>query len=200
MTSSTLSLLDQTELIQLSTEASTTGEAGAAIAYLKEAVSRPDATGAAHYLLGAEYAQIKLYDRAVSEMEAGLALDPTLSIARLQLGLLWLTSGVADRALQVFAPLSELSENDPLRYFGEGLCALIGDKFDDTVRLLQAGMALNETNAPLNGDMQKIIDEITLLRTNAGQDVAVLPVEDPAVGAEDTHHVLLSAYTGNTSH
>lgn len=199
MTLTTLSLLDQTELLQLSTEASANGESGQAIAYLKEAVSRQDASATVHYLLGAEYAQIKLYDRAVGEMESALALDPTLSIARLQLGLLWLTSGAGDRAAQVFGALDELPDSDPLRHFGAGLCALIKDQFDDTVRLLEAGIALNSTNPALNGDMRKIIDAIARVRETA-QPAGTGAAIEPAGAVEETHHVLLSAYTGNTSH
>ena len=194
MTSSTLALLDQTELLQLALEAGNSGDSGAAIAYLKEAVSRTDSTASAHFLLGSEYAQIKLYDRAVNEMEAALALDPTLSIARFQLGLLWLTSGANERALQVLAPLTELAESEPLHLFGKGLCAFLAGEFDDTRRLLEAGIACNQANAPLNGDMRRFLDE--LARLSAAEQDAPAPAE----AVEDIHHVLLSAYTGNTSH
>lgn len=195
MIASPLSLLDQTELLRLALEANRSGADGNAMAYLKEAVSRPDATGSAHFLLGAEYAQIKLYDRAVNEMEAALALDPGLSIARLQLGLLWLTSGAAERSQQVLAPLSDLAESDPLRLFGEGLCALIRDEFDETVRLLEQGIARNRDNDALNGDMRRLLDELALAR-KAGQ--AEAPPQPAAT--EEFPHLLLSAYTGKTSH
>jgi tetratricopeptide (TPR) repeat protein len=194
MIPSTLSLLDQAELLQLAIDSNNSGAAGAAIAYLKEAVSRTDATANAHFLLGAEYAQIKLYDRAVGEMEAALALDPGLSIARLQLGLLWLTSGAVERAVQVLAPLSELGEEEPLRLFAEGLCALVRDEFDNTVRLLESGIAHNQVNDALNTDMRRLLDELAPLRAAAGQGAP-----EPA-DAEDIPHLLLSAYTGNTNH
>lgn len=198
MTTSTLALLDQTELLQLATTASAAGDSGAAMGYLKEAVSRPDANGIVHFMLGAEYAEIKLYDRAVAEMEAALALDPALSIARLQLGLLWLTGGVADRAETVLSPLAELPDTDALRHFGAGLCALMKDQFDETVQRLERGIALNTTNAPLNGNMQMILDDVKRLLAGAP---AVEPVKVEEVAPEaDAQHVLLSAYTGNTSH
>lgn len=188
MTTTVLSMLDQAELMQLAQTAGAGDDAGAAIAYLKEAVSRSDATAFAHFLLGAEYAQIKMYDRAVEEMEAAVALDPALSIARLQLGLLWLTSGVAERALGVLAPLEELGASDPMRAFAAGLRCLIGDQFDAAIAHLEEGIVLNTANAALNGDMQQLIDGI---RTVAG-------------GATDKgdegQHLFLSAYTGNTSH
>jgi tetratricopeptide (TPR) repeat protein len=197
MTTMTLSLLDQAELLQLALNASAADDSGTAIAYLKEAVSRPDGTSVAHYVLGAEYAQIKMYDRAVGEFEAALALDPALSIARLQLGLLWLTGGAAEQALTVFGPLAELAEEDPLRLFGQGLCHLARDEFADARALLVAGIAANSTNLPLNADMQRMIDAIDAHLAG----VAAAPLAqaaEPEAPAEDAHRMLLSAYTGNT--
>jgi tetratricopeptide (TPR) repeat protein len=201
MTTMTLSLLDQAELLQLALNASAADDSGTAIAYLKEAVSRPDGTAVAHYILGAEYAAIRMYDRAAGEMEAALALDPTLSIARLQLGLLWLTGGMAGQALAVFGPLSELAEHDPLRLFGEGLCHLARDQFADARALLQAGIAANTGNPPLNGDMQRMIGEIDAHLAGAGAaPAAQQAAPEPEASAEDAHRMLLSAYTGNTGH
>jgi tetratricopeptide (TPR) repeat protein len=196
MTSMTLSLLDQAELLQLALNASAADDSGTAIAYLKEAVSRPDATSVAHYILGAEYAQIKMYERAAGEMEAALALDPALAIARLQLGLLWLTGGNAAQALIVLGPLAELPETEALRLFGQGLCHLASNELPQARELLLAGIAANTQNPPLNGDMQRMIAEID------AQGAAPAPAAEPEpeAGAEDAHRMLLSAYTGNTGH
>lgn len=194
----TLSMLDQAELLQLAMNASTAVDSGSAIAYLKEAVARADATGAAHYLLGAEYAQIGMYERAVSEMESALALDPALATARLQLGLLWIGAGAVERAAMVLAPLAELAPDDALRHFGAGLCLLIDNQLDQAVVRIEQGMAHNTSNAPLDQDMRKILNGIAKVRAGAG---APAPAAAPAAAADaDTQHVLLSAYTGNTSH
>ncbi|ATQ74333.1 hypothetical protein CR152_07280 [Massilia violaceinigra] len=203
-------MLDQAELMQLALNASGADDSGAALGYLKEAVSRPDASGIAHYLLGAEYAQIKMYERAVGEMEAALALDPTLSIARLQLGLLWLTGGGVEQAALVFAPLDELAAGDPLRLFGRGLRHMIGEELADARACLQEGIRANLSNAPLNVDMQRIVNELE--RIEAGQPAgmpagAVVPAAEPAEQPEEqaeeaaggAHHLFLSAYTGNTA-
>jgi tetratricopeptide (TPR) repeat protein len=199
MTHPTLSMLDQAELLQLAINASRGVDSGSAIAYLKEAVSRADATGAAHYLLGAEYAQIGMYERAVSEMESALALDPALATARLQLGLLWIGAGAVDRAELVLSPLSELAPDDALRHFGAGLCLLIDNQLDEAVVRIEQGMALNTGNAPLDHDMRKIIDGIAKVRAGAGAAAAAAPAAATAAD-DETQHVLLSAYTGNTSH
>lgn len=186
--------LDQAELLQLALNAGAQGDAGAAIAYLKEAVGRPDATAVAHLLLGAEYAQNQLYDRAVDEMEAAIALDPTLSVARFQLGLLLTCLNEAGRAELVLTPLLELGADDPLHRFGAGVLALIGDRLADAVDELERGIELNAQNAPLNADMRRLADEV-----RKAIDVAAPPA--PADEADDAPsgglHVLLSAYMGN---
>ena len=95
MTTASIAALDQVELVKLALDASRNSNHGVALAYLKEAVSRADATATAHHLLGAEYAQIQMMDRAIVEMEAALALDATLATARLQLGLLLMGTGAS---------------------------------------------------------------------------------------------------------
>jgi tetratricopeptide (TPR) repeat protein len=194
MNDSALSSLDQTELVHLAMAAAQADDSAASMAYLKEAVSRIDATGVAHYLLGAEFAQARMYDRAIDEMEAALALDPALSVVRVQLALLWMGANAADKAKDVLLPLLELDQDHYLRLFGEGLIFLVDDQLDDAARLLREGQARNEVNLPLNGDMQRIIDAIGLARADAPPPDENAP-EDDAVQAR---HVLLSAYTGNT--
>lgn len=192
------SALDQNELIQLALNAGATGDSGAAIGYLKEAVVRPDAGALAHYLLGAEYAQAEMFDRAVDQMEAALAIDPALAIVRLQLGLLWLSGGFGDKARSVLEPLREGAEDNYLRMFGEGLLDLIDDRLVQAVEQLRSGIAHNTVNAPLNGDMQRIVDAAL-----AAIDATPAPAADdngavPEEGAnEEARHVLLSAYMGN---
>ncbi|MRW94184.1 hypothetical protein GJ699_29845 [Duganella sp. FT80W] len=189
MTNSTLAMLDQAELQQLALNASTSGDSASAIAYLKEAVSRADATAIAHYLLGAEYAQIKMYQRGIDEMEAAIALDPALSIARLQLALLWLGQDRGARAGEVLQPLTELADSNPLHHFGHGLLHLIRDERSEALRALGQGVALNSVNPALNGDMQNIMRHLEQVPA----DAAAAP-ESAAV--EEGQHLFLSAYTG----
>jgi tetratricopeptide (TPR) repeat protein len=188
-----LSLLDQAELIQFAMAASRENNGAVAMGYLKEAASRADATGVAHYLLGAEYAQVGMYDRAVESMEAALALDPTLATARLQLGLLWLTGGAAEKAAAVFQPLEELPEDQALHLFGKGLGLLCQDRLADALDCLEAGIARNVDNLPLNGDMQLLSERI---RT-ALAEAPPAPEGEAESANADLRHLFLSAYTGN---
>jgi len=190
MNNDTLSLLDQAELFQLAMTASAGGDSGTTIAYLKAAVSRSDATAHAHYLLGAEYAQIALYDRAMDAMEAAIALDPSLWTARLQLALLYLGANREDRAAETLGPLSQRPEDEPLQRFSDGLLRLIGNDLPGAQQVLADGIARNTVNPALNGDMQRIIDEIQRRTGDA-------PAEDTGTDAD---HILLSAYAGNQRH
>lgn len=194
MNNAAYAALDQGELLQLALNAGAQDDAGAAIAYLKEAVSRPDATAVAHLLLGAEYAQSRLYDRAVDELESAIALDPTLSVARFQLGLLLTCLNESGRAEMVLAPLLELGEDDPLRLFGAGLLALIGNRLADALGKIELGIERNTRNAPLNADMRRLAGEV-------GKAIDAAATQEPAVDGEEAPseglHVLLSAYMGN---
>lgn len=195
-----LSTLDQAELHQLAINASASGDDGAAIVYFKEAASRPDASGTTHFLLGAHYAQIRMYDRAAGEMEAALALDPGLSIARFQLGLLWLTNGDAAKAVTVLTPLQELPDSDPLHRFAQGLVLLAQDQLAESSAALAKGIELNHTNPALNQDMQMFIDDIA--KALAGVSAAP-PISSPEAVAQEVvedspyhRHLLMSAYGG----
>jgi tetratricopeptide (TPR) repeat protein len=186
MTNANLRLLDQAELFHMALQASTGGDSVSAIACLKEAVGRSDATAGAHYLLGAEYAQIQLYDRAIDAMEAAIALDPALHMARLQLGLLYLGKDNSARAVDVLEVLEQLDELDPLQHFARGLLHLVRDEREAAREALEQGISLNTATPALNADMQRVVQEI-------GQ----LPASAAAPVAQDQSHVLLSAYAFN---
>ena len=194
MKNDTLAMLDQAELFQLAVTVSAAGDSATAIAYLKEAVSRADATAPAHYLLGAEYAQIRLYDRAMDEMEAAVALDPALWTARLQLALLYLSANREERAADALRPLAELGDDAALQRFATGLLALIGNDMPGALQALADGIERNQANPALNGDMQRIMDEIGRRLDEAPQAAG------EAEEGEAADHILLSAYAGNQRH
>lgn len=197
-----LATLDQEELLHLARNAGRDG--GSAMVYLKEAVSREDAGGMPHYMLGAEYAQIGMYDRAVESMQAALAINPGLSLARFQLGLLLLTMADAAQSAAVLAPLDLLESSDPLYHFGMGLRQLARDEFAASRASLMQGMALNDSNPPLNADMQRIVDKIDAIDTSHSGGGAAAGAPDAAPGQpveeELARHIMLSAYAGNAKH
>jgi tetratricopeptide (TPR) repeat protein len=190
MTNPSLSLLDQTELIQLALTAGDRNDASSSLSYLKEAVSRPDANATAYFLLGSEYAEMQLYERAISAMETSLKLDPEFSIVRLQLGLLLINYGAIDKAKTTLQTLTTLDAQDPLAQFGMALVHLIEDDFMIALNCLHQGIAQNTENPVLNQNMQSIINAIKQLPENVLSKTERLSDESHA------QHILLSAYTG----
>jgi len=188
-----LTLLGQAELLQLALEAGVAGDDAATIAWLREATARSDASGAAHYLLGAEYAQAGLLPEATAQMERALAHDPSLSVARIQLALLLIGQGDLERAREVLVPLSGADQLEWLRHFGRGLTLLSEDRLPEAAAALRAGVEGNAVNPPLNDDMRKLLAQIAATPEPAPE--AKLQAND--VQDDEVSHVLLSAYTGN---
>jgi tetratricopeptide (TPR) repeat protein len=181
--------LDTEELLHLAWAAGEKGETDRAIALLKQAVEAAPADARCHYMLGAEYAQIGMYERAITQMQEAVELDPQLDAARFQLGLLQLTSRNVDAAQETWAPLDRLGPQHAYALFKSGLLHLARDEFADAVRCLQDGLAANDFNAPLNKDMQRVLDQaLPLAQQQPGQ------AEAPAItGAAD--HLFINAYT-----
>ena len=113
-----------------------------------------------HFLQGSVLAGLQRYDEGRRAMARAVEIAPDFALARFQLGFLDLTSGRALDAVGVWGPLSNLSEDEPLRILAEGLTNLAIDNFSEARRLLQNGMALNTENPLINADMQLILDEI----------------------------------------
>ena len=106
------------------------------------------------YLLAAEYAQTGLTMRACELMARAIELAPDLHIARLQLGMLLLSSGNAALGVEVLSPLMTLLPDDWLGYFAKGLVHLCQDEFAECRQMLERGISVNHANPALNSDME----------------------------------------------
>ncbi len=188
--------LDVDELLHLAIRASQQDQHEQTISYLKQALEVAPDNGKVHYMLGAEHAQIGLYDRAVEDMTTAVKLDPSLTTAYFQLGLLHITSGRVDPAIKAWQPLDALGKENPLYLFKTGLVHLARDEFDACVENLSKGITLNTFNEALNKDMQRVIDEV---KAHGGQQAAAKPAPAPVAKPQKTSgsHVLLSAYRNN---
>lgn len=112
------------------------------------------------FLKGSLLAGSQDYAAARTYMRRAVDLAPEFHVARFQLGFLLLTSGEPFAAQEAWGPLHALPKASYLRIFVDGLCHLIRDEFDDTVRVLKEGIAANQENPAMNRDMQLIIDEV----------------------------------------
>jgi len=132
---------------------------GDELSQIREAVRKDAMNAELRYLLGAELAQQGEYEQAVLEMTLAVELQPSLHVARFQLGLLHLTLARPSEALAAWAPLDALPDGSYLKSFKQGLDALIRDDFANCIGSLERGIAANTVNAPLNRDMALIIDK-----------------------------------------
>ncbi|HZF44379.1 MAG TPA: tetratricopeptide repeat protein [Sphingomonadaceae bacterium] len=133
-----------------------------------------------HFLRGSILANIGRPIEALPALKRSVELAPDFSLARFQTGFFQLTSGEAADALGTWGPLAMLPADNYLRMFVAGLTHLIRDEFAEAVAQLEAGIAANEENPPLNRDMQLIIDQTTELMAGAP---AVLPEETGSASA-----------------
>jgi tetratricopeptide (TPR) repeat protein len=112
-----------------------------------------------HFLKGSLLASQGKYTDALAHLHRAIEIDPGFSLARFQLGFLLLTCGKPRAAEETWRPLMVLPEGNPLRLFATGLGHLIRDELAATMRLLERGIAANKDNAPMNNDMQLIVDK-----------------------------------------
>ena len=140
-----------------------------------------------HFLRGSMLAGASRPIEAHASLSRAVELAPDFTLARFQLGFFELTSGEAARALKTWEPLDALPQDHYLAHFVAGLRHLIHDRFSNAVAELRQGIALNEENAPLNGDMQLIIDQCA--------DLTDSPVEEASATS-----VLLNQFGRGTTH
>lgn len=186
--------LDETELIHLALHAMGKDRHEESMRLLKRALEAFPTSARARYLLGAEHAQIGLYDRALEEMSEAVKLDPSLTVAHFQLGLLHLTAGRVREAETAWLPLERLPADDPLRLFKAGMLNLARNELTACVENLRAGIARNRLNEPLNDDMRRLLADVEKLQVGSGSARADAP---PPRIEPLTRHMLLSTYDRN---
>jgi len=159
-------------------------------------------------LRASAYAQAQDYDRAEAAYIATLRRAPDLAIARFQLGLLQFTSARPSVASTTRQRLDQLEDRHPLKLFKLAFECLARDQFEGAVHGLQAGIAANTENLPLNRDMQMVIDRIrelgleisskpadtAAIQTTDEASIASKDGEDTAIDRESQAHFLVSTY------
>lgn len=152
--------LDGDELAHLAMARAAEGRHEEAIIYLKTALQQEPNNPRVNYFLGAEYAQIGLYERAIERMRVASDADRELLMAPFQAGMLLMTLNRGEEAIESWHKLEWLEPQHPLRLLAIGLEALVRDDFGRCREYLLKGIAGNTSNEPLNGDMRKILAEL----------------------------------------
>jgi tetratricopeptide (TPR) repeat protein len=179
-------MIDAEELLRLSLEATRTGRHDVALDCLKRARERAPERADIRHLLGAEYAQIGMHERAEPEFAEALRLEPDRHSARFQFALVQMMRADVPAALQTLAPLLSLPLTDPMQRFGEGLDHLLRDRLEEAAASIESGLALPVLNESLNKDMRMLLDDIR----------AAKPPRSTGEDESTASHVLLNSYTG----
>ncbi|MGQ5524409.1 hypothetical protein ACUHMQ_14275 [Chitinimonas sp. PSY-7] len=179
------------ELMHLALEASERERYDLSITYLKQAVAQPVPPRAeVLFLLGAQYAQIKMFDDAVVWMQRAVEVNPQFDIAVFQLGLLQLMRGDAVAATSTWQRLDSLPDEHALKLFRNGLLALNQNQLEEAAATLRAGLACDYPNAPLLAEMRRVLSNIEQMQSTSSAPVG----ETTAVNEPVADHIFLSAY------
>lgn len=152
--------LNSREILHIAMDSAARGDHLSAIKCLKEGLAQDDTDARLWYFLGAEHAQIALFEDAEKEIGKAVHLDPGMHVAVFQLGLLQMTQGKMVEAMASWVGLDGLPKDNALAHFRFGLEALAVDDFVGARAFLEKGIAANSSSEPLNQDMTQIIGRI----------------------------------------
>ncbi|MBJ8499428.1 hypothetical protein I6M95_17775 [Acinetobacter oleivorans] len=188
-----LSPFDADETLKLAIHASEHGDAHSAIRYLTELLNIQPDHGAACYFLAMQYAEIGLFERAITTLQHAVEINPTFDIAQFQLGLLYLQTQQTPQAEQIFSGLS-LSSHDPaLTAFSLGYLALFKEQIPNAIHHFQEGIAVCSNDA-LSNDIKRVIAQVE----NAAQNSSI-PKSNNQDIAHTNHFTETQAEQTNTT-
>ena len=190
MTDSLCPSPDYEQALERAMRAMADDDSATAIAALEQASRLAPDAATPSFLLGAEYARLGRIVQAEHAFTVALVQDPSLHVARFQLGLLHLTCGKPAHAVLAWQGLDTLPATHALRFFARGLTALAQDRFDEARAELERGMAANSENPALNVDMRMVLEKIPTPQHDTAPSMDA--------GAED--HFLVSTYGRSTLH
>lgn len=167
------------------------GDDAAGLAAVESLLERYPRDPGLHFLRGSVLAALRRYEDAETAMARAVEIMPEFDLARFQLGFVKFTSGHADAARAVWAPLLAGPADHPLRLFVEGLEALARDDVETTVTRLTEGISRNRLSEPLNQNMRFLLEK--LAETGSRGD----PQGEPVSSA---HLLLQQSATRRTMH
>lgn len=186
------------ELVRIAVTATEEGRFDDAERSLVQASQLDPASAVPHFLLGANFAQVKQNDLAEASFIACLARAPGLAIARFQLGLLQLTNGRAAAAQATWEPLLASPERGFLECFTRGFVAILGGDKAGAQELIEEGIRLNVENPTLNKDMLGVLARLENVEEVASSTKRMERSAEGTVATsqaeESSAHFLLSTY------
>ena len=132
------------------------GELDEAIVHLKEILGATPDHEIANGMLAGIYAELKMPERATVHYQRVLAVNPRNVLARFQLGLLQLTGGQPQAAVETLRP-NLADDTEFLAHFYSGQALLQLGKTGEARVLLQRTAQRMPTEHPLYGQLQGLL-------------------------------------------
>ncbi len=150
-------MLDAEECLHLALHASSVGNHHACMTYLKEGLQQQPRNARAIYLLAAQHAELGLLERAIGGMQSAISIEPSLEIARFQLGLLLLDRKRPLEALEQFKAL-DTSADRALRACSEAMAAVARGDLPVARAKLAEAVSLPSSNPALLTVVRRLLD------------------------------------------
>ena len=171
-------MFDVEERLHLALHAAAVGQHHVCMTHLKAILRWQPKHAWATYLLAVQHSELGLHDRAVRGLQAALAIEPELQIARFHIGMLLLEQHRHPEARESFAALGGSSDTD-LRLFAEAMIAFLDDDLKVAREKLATGLASSARNRASGGLIQHVLRAISqsepAVSGSAAQDGRVSP-------------------------
>ena len=153
-------MLDANEYLHLAVNASMESDHHKAMECLKKCLELDAENANANYLLGAEYAEIGMFDRAVERMEKALELEPGLEFASFQLGMLYLRGESVDNARQQFEALADRATLPSLQSYSRGMLLAMDNDHESASAAIQQGIDEDQDGTALQQSMMQVLKTV----------------------------------------
>lgn len=153
-------MLDVEEYVQLALHASMSGNPHASLMHLHEALRLEPRNARATYLLATQHVELGLAERGVKGLQAALELDPSLEIARFQLGFVLVNLQRPAPAREQFSQLVA-SKDLALSNYAAAMLAVIDGEPIQARQRISAGLACRQINRALSGVMKRLLDGLS---------------------------------------
>lgn len=169
-------ILDAEELFHVALSAMQQGRDGEALVCLKQLLVLEPGHPEAQHLLGAQYAQLRMFGRAEAVWTALLNAHPGHASARFQLGRLLMLKGDADAVARVLQPLA--AGSDDLGHFAAAVIAASQGNAAQVEQALSQGLACPQSNPAVTDDMRQWLQRVRD-QAGTGSASATTPVQEP---------------------
>lgn len=176
---------DFERLIAQGLEASRAENVEAALDWFGRASAAAPYSAIPHFLIASEHAARGDVEAAEVSFATAVVMAPEFTLARYQLGLLQFSSQRPALALVSWQPLLSLPASEAMGHFVRGFAALARDSFSEALNHYREGLACNDINQALAGDIRRVMDTVEQLPA-----AAALAGEPPPASS----HVLIAGY------